>query len=449
MKKIIWGAGIAITLLITTGVIFAIKTGTAVMQSPDSTGKVILLLLIAATIGFAIFSIGFAVFAAYFYFFRLPAVLANLAKETKWMTGRPENSWVAIERGPKGSAKFFRAFVQKQGHHLTSETDQNATIVETTVLAKAPVPTGTWAWLTMLLRERGIERLGFDAPALQRPATIIIKSVHYIEGMPKGTDLQQQLRIQDKEIHYLLLQFVRYVLVKDVETADAFNVVFLVVVQIEVLVPYKTWYALGGEAYKKIDIEIERHVRMIGQEYSLDDLFQGKDKERELELKVQNGIAPDLNPRLEQQSGVKVASLAIKDWDDDAPPEYREGIRAGTLQEQTRRKILAEVETRKQKATAGQGALAEEKKEADKLTELNKSLAEAIKNIAGKSTEAKILLTLLNQMGPERFEKYLQYRAIEKTGIQVAGGSTFDLAAMAGSGKEKPVVQPPTPKDAK
>lgn len=300
----------------------------------------------------------------------------------------------------------------------------------------APVPNGFRGFL----HRRGYEWLGFDAPAITKPDSLVIHKVKLAKSPPKNCPLAHCIEAEPLTIDSLRLVFPRYVLVRDVALTDAYQATFLVLATIVLVRPYHTWYGLGGKAYDAIDTMIRAVVRIKGQQYSLDRLYrEGGATKLEMEIQGSTDGGPVLD--FTEQLGVVVTQLKVERWEDNAPEAYRDGIRAKSIEQQIRERKVQQLETErvtKEKSievvdVEGK-VLDAERKRLEKVKLNNAVLVEGFRELAADNPEALKQLQLLEGLGPEQYEQYLRNQAIRETGIKVLGGSALDLL---GLGKSK------------
>ncbi len=268
---------------------------------------------------------------------------------------------------------------------------------------------------TTWLSRRGFTWLGFDAPNVTRFAEKEIDTVRMNPNRKESDPLESWIVNKKKKIHNLYLSFPMYVLVENIDTTDTKKVSVLVMAEIEVVIPYLTWYGQGGQAYKVINTRIERRVREVFERYSLLSLILGT-KQDEAEQDLKDGVPGCLD------LGVNIKPVTIVEWDwkaDDAftklleDPKAIEAREVGILREQDLKKAEAEKEV----------TIAEAKAKAAKA--LQKVYTAQWKSLLAKfggDVELARASMLKSELGSEEFTTYQLSMALQKTNVTALGG---------------------------
>lgn len=422
-----------------------------------------------AILGLALIMLSFAVLGAFAIYFRLiivPKILASLSKSMKWLVKIDELTWKPVEFGSedadgKWGGRFARAIFSWSGHHLSpTELDPNATIEIGDPVAPTVVspPTGSWRhkiavwferWIRAWLFKQGFEWLGFAAPHTIRIGSIEITAVSMVENPSPDVPLEKWVQSVKRRIFWLRTRFPRPILSLNVETSDGFKIKWLILCQVKVVVPYRTWYELGGKAYDTMDKSIQATWRAFAQHVKLDDLY--KERRKELEETLLGNFAPDTstgickNLDFTNTLGVVVTKVELVEWEDDAGNKFRNAIQEPTVQMRLREAQMTIMKTRGIVAAQEARALKVEEKRNKQLAVTNEEREKALTKLAGTNKELKEQFLARDGLGSADYATYRKTRAVEKTGIKAVFGSLGDLFGQ--TPKEKPATESTPPEE--
>lgn len=339
-------------------------------------------------------------------------------------------------------------------HFRQGEREENGVLLDqTSPFLSITRPLVSW------LHGKGFLWLGIDSPAIRRPGRLIINRVTLTgdRAKLKGRPLSEWVSSKPKEVRGLRIHFPIYILVGNIDLADANKAEALVRVDILVKQPYKLWYGLGSKAFEAIETKVATHVRNAFEEFSLEQLLFQTDQEKagvfvddpkaRLRSNAQDLIEQKIKVLIESPEteylGVQFLGIEIEDWDYTAPTGFVEALQKKFLEQAKRASALEVEKTRQQIAEARVKSEQGELAEATARTVTNTERFNALRALAGgdKAIE-RVLENLISQQGlGENFVPVEFARALRETGISqlmLAGASTDAIVGMLATNKPQP-----------
>jgi regulator of protease activity HflC (stomatin/prohibitin superfamily) len=212
-----------------------------------------------------------------------------------------------------------------------------------------------------------------------------------------------------------------YVLVENIDTTDTKKVEVLVMAEVEVVIPYLTWYERGGKAYSVIRTRVEKRVRSEFEKYSLLQLIQDEKSQDEAEKELTKGVPNCLD------LGVKVNTVTIVEWDWKADDAFMKLLEDPKVIEAKEKAILRDQDLQQAQAER-ELVILKSKIEAAKATEkLSDAQWKSVLARFGGNDELARISMIKGELTAEEFDSFQLATALAKTSVTALGGDFMNI----------------------